>query len=131
MHYSLNFGFIWLYIDRLAFGLMLSLEITVVAIAIAATIGFSLALLFNLGNRVMRLAIAAYVEIFRNVPLLLLVYLVFYGIPSVAGVAYRATTSFILTLGIYGGAYLVEVFRAGFEAIPKGLIEAGKVIGMT
>ena len=79
----------------------------------------------------MRGLVAAYVEFIRNVPLLLLVYLVFYGIPSVGGFAYGATTSFIITLAVYAGAYLVEVFRAGLDAIPSGLIDAGRAIGLT
>jgi polar amino acid transport system permease protein len=82
-------------------------------------------------GRVVRTLIAAYVEFIRNVPLLLLVYLVFYGIPSVGGFAYSATTSFVVTLSIYAGAYLVEVFRAGLDAIPRGLIDAGRAIGLT
>src|SRR5262249_51843318 len=55
----------------------------------------------------------------------------FYGIPSAGGFAYDATTSFVLTLSVYAGAYLVEVFRAGLDAVPKGLVDAGKAIGLT
>ena len=67
-----------------------------------------------------RALVTAYVEFIRNVPLILLVYLVFYGIPSVGGFSYGPTTSFIITLSVYAGAYLVEVFRAGLEAVPRG-----------
>jgi polar amino acid transport system permease protein len=65
------------------------------------------------------------------VPLILLVYLVFYGVPSVGGFSYVPTLSFVITLSVYSGAYLVEVFRAGFDAVPRGLIDAGKAIGLT
>jgi polar amino acid transport system permease protein len=75
--------------------------------------------------------VAAYVEFFRNQPLLLLVYLVFYGIPSVGGFKYSPTVSFIITLTIYSAAYLVEIFRSGLDAVPKGQIDAGKAIGLT
>ena len=94
-------------------------------------IGLGLALLATSAGRGVRAVIAAYVEFIRNVPLLLLVYLVFYGIPSIGGFAYSATTSFVATLSVYAGAYLVEVFRAGLDAMPKGLIDAGKAIGLT
>jgi polar amino acid transport system permease protein len=94
-------------------------------------IGLALALAHSGGNRWTRGAVAAYVEFVRNVPLLLLVYLVFYGIPSAGGFAYDATTSFVATLAIYSGAYLVEVFRAGLDAVPRGVIDAGKAIGLT
>ena len=52
--------------------------------------------------------------------LLLLVYLVFYGLPTVVDIRYDATTSFVATLSLYGGAYLVEVFRAGLAGGPAG-----------
>jgi polar amino acid transport system permease protein len=71
------------------------------------------------------------VELIRNIPLILLVYLVFYGIPTVVDLAYDASTSFIATLSLYSGAYLVEVFRSGLAAVPSGLIDAGKAIGLT
>jgi polar amino acid transport system permease protein len=94
-------------------------------------IGVALALAYVDGNRWVKATVAAYVEFIRNVPLLLLVYLVFYGIPTVVDIRYDAITSFVVTLSIYGGAYIVEVMRAGLEAVPRGLIEAGKAIGLT
>ena len=131
MNYHLNYNFIWKYSDRLAWGLVLSLELAVISILIGCVIGLVLAVLSHGARRPVRVLVRAYVEFIRNVPLLLLVYLVFYGIPSVGGFAYDATTSFTMTLAIYAGAYLVEVFRAGLDAIPKGLIDAGCAIGLT
>lgn len=131
MNYHLNFNFVWRYFSRLEWGLILSLELAVIAVLIGCVIGLSLALLATASGRIVRAAIAAYVEFIRNVPLLLLVYLVFYGIPSIGGFAYNATTSFIITLSVYAGAYLVEVFRAGLQSIPRGLVDAGRAIGLT
>jgi polar amino acid transport system permease protein len=131
VQYHLNFNFVWKYFDKLSWGLVLSLELALIGILIGMAIGLALALAYTGAGRVVRTAIACYVEFIRNVPLLLLVYLVFYGIPSVGGFAYDATESFVATLAIYAGAYLVEVFRAGLDAIPKGLIDAGKAIGLT
>jgi polar amino acid transport system permease protein len=129
--YHLNFAAVWRNFVRLGWGLALSLELAAIGIAAGVIIGLALALLAQGRGRVVRTLIAAYVEFIRNVPLLLLVYLVFYGIPSVGGFAYSATTSFVVTLSIYAGAYLVEVFRAGLDAIPRGLIDAGRAIGLT
>ena len=131
MNYHLNFAFVWRYFGRLGWGLALSLELAAVGIIAGIVIGLALALLAHGRGRVVRGLIAAYVEFIRNVPLLLLVYLVFYGIPSVGGFAYDATTSFVITLAVYAGAYLVEVFRAGLDAIPRGLFDAGRAIGLT
>jgi polar amino acid transport system permease protein len=129
--YHLNFGYIWTHFDKLSWGLVLSLELAFVSILIGMAIGLSLALLYTAGGRLIRGVVAGYVEFIRNVPLLLLVYLVFYGVPSVGGFAYDATTSFIITLSVYAGAYMVEVFRAGLAAVPKGLTDAGMAIGLT
>ena len=93
-------------------------------------IGLALALVYTDWGRTARVVVASYVEFIRNVPLLLLVYLVFYGIPSIGGFSYSPTTSFIITLSVYAGAHLVEIFRAGFDAVPRGLIDAGKAIGL-
>ncbi len=131
MEYYLNFNFIWRYGDRLWWGLALSIELAFVSILIGCVIGFLLAVAYTGGNRIVRTLVSAYVEFVRNVPLLLLVYLVFYGIPSAGGFAYGATESFVATLSLYAGAYLVEVFRAGLDAVPKGVIDAGKAIGLT
>jgi len=131
MEYYLNFNFIWRYADKLWWGLALSIELAIVSILLGSVIGFLLAVAYTGGGRVVRTCVSAYVEFVRNVPLLLLVYLVFYGIPSAGGFAYDATQSFVETLSLYAGAYLVEVFRAGLDAVPKGAIDAGKAIGLT
>jgi len=131
MGYDLNFTLIWRHFDKLWSGLILSLELAVLSIGIGCIIGLTLAVIYVSGGRVTRALIAAYVEVIRNVPLILLVYLVFYGLPTVVDIAYSNTTSFVVTLSTYAGAYLVEVFRAGLDAVPRGLIDAGKAIGLT
>src|SRR6266536_4481547 len=131
MGYVLNFTLIWRHFDKLWSGLILSLELAVLSIGIGCIIGLALAILYVSGGRILRSLIAAYVAVIRYVPLILLVYLVFYGIPTVFDFAYSNTTSFVVTLSAYAGAYLVEVFRAGLDAVPRGLIDAGKAIGLT
>lgn len=130
-NYHFNFHVVWAHWDKLAWGLVKSLELAVYSILIGVVIGLALAVVFVGAGRVMRGAIAAYVEFIRNVPLLLLIYLVFYGIPSIGGFAYDQQTSFVITLSAYAGAHLVEVFRAGLDAVPRGLIDAGKAIGLS
>ena len=130
MDYHFNFSYIWRHFDRLLYGLVLSLELALVSIAIGMIIGLLLALVYVESGKTIRFFVASYVELIRNSPLLLLVYLIFYGIPSIGWFQYSATTSFIVTLSIYSGAYLVEVFRSGLASVPEGLIDAGKAIGM-
>ncbi|MGH7086561.1 MAG: amino acid ABC transporter permease [Acetobacteraceae bacterium] len=130
MHYHFNFGLVWQHFGMLGWGLVLSLELTVLSAAIGIALGLAMAIAHVSGGRVSRAAIATYVECIRNVPLLLLVYLVFYGVPSVVNLQYSAMTSFVVTLSLYYAAYLVEVFRAGLQAVPDGLLDAGKAIGL-
>ena len=131
MSYHLNYGYIWTHFSKLGWGLVLSLELAFVSILIGMAIGLSLALAYTGRGGLVRRAVAGYVEFIRNVPLLLLVYLIFYGVPSMGGFAYGATESFVITLSVYAGATMVEVFRAGLAAVPRGLIDAGKAIGLT
>ena len=131
MLYHLNFGLIWKNFPKLSWGLVLSLELALFSIVIGVIIGLALALLYESRGRVSRTLITLYVEFIRNVPLILLVYLVFYGVPTLVDLRYDATTSFIVTLSVYSGAYLVEIFRTGLAAVPRGLIDAAKAIGLT
>ena len=131
MTYHINYNFVWLYFDKFYWGLLLSLELAAISILIGTVSALLLALVHVDGPRWARRLVAAYVEFIRNQPLLLLVYFVFYGVPTVGGFKYGPKVSFIITLSIYSAAYLVEVFRAGLDAVPKGQIDAGKAIGLT
>ncbi len=128
--YHFNFSYIWKHFDRLINGLLLSLELALISIVIGAIIGLMLAIIYIDFGRKYKLFIGIYVELIRNSPLLLLIYLVFYGIPSIGGFEYSSTTSFVITLSIYASAYLIEVFRSGLSAIEQGLIDAAKAIGL-
>jgi polar amino acid transport system permease protein len=94
-------------------------------------LGLLLALAYVDGPKVLRALVAGDVEVVRNAPLLLWVYLVFYGLPQATGLRYDREVSFVATLSCYGAAYLVEVFRAGLQSVPRGQIDAGYAIGMT
>ncbi|MGH6927092.1 MAG: ABC transporter permease subunit, partial [Dongiaceae bacterium] len=131
MTYHINYNFVWQYFDKFYWGLLLGIELAAISILIGALIGLALALVYVDGPRWARRLVAAYVEFIRNQPLLLLVYFVFYGVPTVGGFKYGPTLSFIITLSIYSAAYLTEIFRTGLDAVPRGLLDAGKAIGLT
>lgn len=131
LRYHFNFGLIWRHFDKLGWGLVLSLELTALSVVVGTILGLAMAVAHVSGQRPIRILVAGYVEFLRNIPLLLLVYLVFYGVPTIVNLQYSAMTSFIVTLSLYYAAYLVEVFRAGLLAVARGLQDAGKAIGMT
>jgi polar amino acid transport system permease protein len=78
----------------------------------------------------LRTAIRCYVEFFRGTPLLIQLFLVYAGGPHI-GITLSAYTVGICGLGLYGGAYFTEIFRAGFISIPNGQIEAARSFGYT
>ncbi len=71
-----------------------------------------------------------YVEIIRNTPILVQIFFLFYGLP-VLGIHLEAFTVAWLSITIWGGAFMTENFRAGFEAVPARLREAGYALGFT
>ncbi len=131
MTYHINYNFVWQYFDKFYWGLLLGIEMAAISILIGALLGLALALVYVDGPRWARRPVAAYVEFIRNQPLLLLVYFVFYGVPAVGGFRYGNVTSCVITLSIYSAAYLTEIFRTGLDAVPRGLVDAGKAIGLT
>ena len=78
----------------------------------------------------MRLAARAYVEAIRNTPLLVQLFIVFFGLPSI-GIRLGANTAALIALSINMGAYGAEILRAGFESVRPSQIEAGRSLGLT
>ncbi|NJM92463.1 MAG: amino acid ABC transporter permease [Rhodospirillaceae bacterium] len=128
--YNFNFAPIWRNWDKLVDGLLLGLGLAAVSLLIGAVLGL-LAAYGRLAPRPWVRAVAwTYGELFRNSPLLLLVFFIFFGLPELGITALGKIESFVVTLALYAGAYLMEVFRAGLEAVPRGYTDAAKAIGL-
>ncbi|PGH55245.1 amino acid ABC transporter [Azospirillum palustre] len=97
---------------------------------IGMVLGFALMLLRQLPVKPLRWVIRAYIEVIRGTPFLIQLFLLYSGGPSI-GLRLEATTAGILGLGIYGSAYFAEIFRAGYQAVPKGQVEAALSLGMS
>jgi polar amino acid transport system permease protein len=130
MGYTLNFSAVWRSFDDLIWGLGLSLALAVVSIAIGCGIGLFIAFGQTSRRRLVSVPSNAYVTVFRNTPLLVLVLFSFFALPQL-GFRLSKTNSFVFALSIYAGAYLAEVFRGGLLGVPKGMREAGLAIGLT
>ena len=70
-------------------------------------------------------------ELFRSVPLLVLLLWVFYGLPVIIGLQLSVFATGVLSLALSDSAFEAEVFRAGIQSVPKGQIEAAKSLGLT
>ena len=81
--------------------------------------------------RMLHRASRVYVELFRSIPLLVLLLWVFYGLPVVLGLQLGVFATGVLSLALSDSAFEAEVFRAGIQSVPKGQLEAAKSIGLS
>lgn len=130
MNYTLHFGAVWASFDHLLGGLAIGLGLAVAAVAIGTLIGLLSAFASVSHSRLLRAISGTYVLLIRNIPLLVLVLLVYFALPA-TGIRLDKYESFIGSLALYAGAYLTEVFRAGLLSVPKAIVEAGRAIGLT
>jgi len=126
---TLDFGALSPYMGTLLDALRVTLEISVLAVICSLPIGLGLAFLRTSRHLALRIPAAIYVEVLRNVPLLVIIYILFYGLPGY-GLTLGAFTSGIAALTLNGSAYLTEVFRGGLIAIPRGQFEAARSLGL-
>jgi polar amino acid transport system permease protein len=114
--------------DELLAGLKRTLWVSAIAIAGAFVIGLVLGAARAHRVPVISQLAAVYVEVIRNTPILVQIFFLFYGLPQV-GILLEPFTVAWLSVMIWGGAFNTENFRAGFEAVPARLREAGFALG--
>ena len=107
----------------------LTLQITLLAFILAMLLGLLTALASASRVALLRAIASVYIEAIRNTPVLLQIFIVFFGLPSL-GVTLNAYTAGVIALGVNVGAYLAEVFRAGIQSVPRGQLEAASILGL-
>jgi polar amino acid transport system permease protein len=110
-------------------GLGVTVWLGLVSIVLGNISGLLLALLRVFGPRPLRSLARIYIDVFRSIPLLVLLVLVYYALPFV-GVRLSSFAAATAALSIVACAYVAEIFRAGIEAIPRGQFEAAEAIGL-
>lgn len=121
-------------------GLLLGLKLAVFGLGFGCVIGLILAFARTSGNRVLSGIATLYVEVIRNVPLLLLLFVLYFGLPIFALNTFSRDVArklildgdhaVIVALSIYAGAYLSEIFRAGIQAVGTRYLDAGRSLGL-
>lgn len=111
-------------------GAPMTLLISILGMAVAIVIGLMVALIYLYAPQPLSWLARAYVELFRGTPLLIQLYLIFYGLPNV-GIKLSPLVAAVVGLGLNYAAYEAENYRAGIEAIPRGQMEAALSLGMT
>jgi polar amino acid transport system substrate-binding protein len=118
------------YLPMLLKGALVTIEISALAMALAIVCGLALALLRLYGIVPLRWLAVAYIEVIRGTPLLIQLYLIYYGLPNV-GIRLNALAAAVLGLGLNYAAYEAENYRAGIQAVPRGQMEAALSLGMS
>lgn len=126
-----DWSVVWKNADVLWEGTKLTIFLSVVTMLIAVPGGMALALLRLSGNRVLAAISATFVEFFRNLPLILVIYTAYYILPVSTGIRFSPIATAIVALSLNVSAYNAESFRAGIASIRKGQGEAGYALGMS
>ena len=111
-------------------GLLVTVPLTILAFSFAMVIAVACALVQVANVPVAKRAVRFYIWIFRGTPLLVQLYLVFFGLPDL-GIMLPAFPCAVLVFALNEGAYCAETMRAAIESVPKGQMEAGLCVGMT
>jgi His/Glu/Gln/Arg/opine family amino acid ABC transporter permease subunit len=127
---TLDFGIIIKFWRPLATAAGMTIGITAAALACGLVIGILLAILLELRIGFLRYVLNAYIEIWRNTPLIVQLFWVHFGLPMVTGISTTALQSGLLALTLQSSAYLADIARAGIQAVPKGQWDAAMALSL-
>lgn len=128
---SSGLDLLWVSAPQLLTGAGRTLGISACAIAISSLGGFLYGILRNLGKPWLDCVLRVYLELFRAIPVLVWLYLFFFGLPIFLGVSIPAFWCAVLVLSLWGASEVGEVVRGALHSIPRGQREAGLAIGLS
>jgi polar amino acid transport system permease protein len=128
---KLDWLVVWRNLDTFIDGARLTIVLAVATMAIAVPGGIILAVMRLSAIKVLSLAAQIFVELFRNLPLILVIYLAYYVLPVMSGVSASPLVTALVALSLNVSAYNGETFRAGIASIRKGQSEAAYALGMS
>ena len=114
---------VWTYRGTFALGFLNTIKTSVLGILLALILGLIFGLMATSEKKILKAIARVYVEVIQNTPVLLQCCFLYYAL-AFSGNSIGIIPTGVLSLGIYTGAYMAEVFRAGIEAVPKGQFEA-------
>jgi polar amino acid transport system permease protein len=115
---------------ELAWGAATTIGLSIMSMALGLLLGTLGAAARISDHRALRLLPTAYVETIRNTPLLVQIYIIYFGLPAL-GIRFTPPVAAVLALGIYSGAYATEILRSGIQSIPRGQLEAARALGLS
>ncbi|MDH4161341.1 MAG: ABC transporter substrate-binding protein/permease [Nitrospirota bacterium] len=117
------------FLPSLLKGAGMTVVLSIISMALAIGLGICLAFLRMYGPGALSAASAVYIEVYRGTPLLIQLFIIYYGLPNI-GIVLSPFAAAIIGLGMNYAAYEAEVYRGGIEAVPKGQMEAALSLGM-
>tara|TARA_Y100000385_G_scaffold102934_1_gene106420 strand:- start:253 stop:984 length:732 start_codon:yes stop_codon:yes gene_type:complete len=117
-------------ISFLISGLGFTISVSIISIFFATLLGLLISIVGLSKLKFVRYINITYIEIIRSVPVLVMILWIYYGLPVLVGINFTAFTAGIIALSICDSPFLAEIFRSGFEAVPRGQNEAGTSLGM-
>ena len=127
--YQFNLRAILVYFDRLPQSIAVTLALTAIAVVASTLLAFPIAKARMSGIPPLVVLARAYVELFRNIPILVLLYVYYFGFAQ-AGLHLSTWWAALLALSTNAAAYCAEILRAGYSAIPGGQREAARSLGL-
>ena len=126
-----DFGVVWRSIPLLAEGMVLTLLLTILSIIGGLIIGIILAVARSTGNRPIAALAGGYVNFFRSMPLILVIFWFYFLVPIVAGRPVGGFYSVLIAFVLFEAAYYCEIVRAGIQSVTRGQSAAGLALGLT
>jgi polar amino acid transport system permease protein len=111
-------------------GLWMTAKLCAACVSLGMVVGLVIAVLYNIHNRWLKIALDVYVDFFRAMPPLVLLILIYYGLPFL-DINLPEFSAAVIGLTLNGSSYYGEIFRAGIESIPVGQVEAARSTGLS
>ncbi|MEH2481519.1 polar amino acid transport system permease protein [Nitrobacteraceae bacterium AZCC 2146] len=109
-------------------GLIYTIWLSAVALPLGILLGLAIAVIYSFRNRWLNIALLIYIDLFRSFPVVVLLILIFYGLPFL-GLTLGGFTAAVLAIVLNNSGYYGEIFRAGILSVPPGQTEAARALG--
>ncbi|QEE43298.1 amino acid ABC transporter permease (plasmid) [Rhizobium sp. WL3] len=130
MEYTFQFGPLAAYLPQFLSGLWLTMLLSLAGIVGGFTLGVACAVISTSAGWLPRLFVRTYVEMMRNTPLLVQIFVIFFGLPSL-GIRMSPLSSVLIALVLNNGGYIAEIVRGGIQATHRSQIEAAESLGLS
>ncbi|GAF41702.1 glutamine ABC transporter, permease protein [Agrilactobacillus composti DSM 18527 = JCM 14202] len=121
----------WVNLRYLLEGLWITVEVSVISIIFSFLIGAVFGLLRYMKIKYLSMIVGFIVDIIRNLPLLLIIFFTYFGLPNILGVRFNTLWATIIAMTVFESAMLAEIIRSGILAVDRGQMEAARSNGLT